>query len=85
MYDFAHRILKLQELSGLNQQDFAEFCNVSKSTMSRYQSGKMNPSLDQALDIAIKCNVTLDWLVGYGPIDSPERRTNGLQCLSKEI
>lgn len=74
MYDFKNRMMKLQEMSGLNQQGFAELCGVSKATMSRYQSGKMNPSLDQALDIAKKCNVTLDWIAGYGKLDLPERR-----------
>lgn len=54
---------------GMNQIEFANFLGVSTPTISRYLHAKMNPSLEVALDIASKCNVSLDWLAGNAPLE----------------
>ena len=32
--------------------------------MSAYENGKNNPTIDVLIEIADKCNVSLDWLAG---------------------
>ena len=56
------------EVLKMNQKDFAELVGLSQSTLSQYEGGKMLPSIMTALTIAMKCNVSLDWLCGRDEI-----------------
>ena len=53
------QIQKLRESKGLSQQDLAAKCNFEKSTMSRLETGRVNPTLStlekvaKALDVSI--------------------------------
>ena len=68
----------------MNKGDFAKYLGISFAAASRYENGIMVPSIDIGMQIAEKCNVTLDWLCGCGSDDAPERRNNGLYSISEE-
>lgn len=70
MYDFPRRIKYLREINGLDRKQFAEKINASAATVSRYENDRMRPTLENAIVIAKKFGVTLDWLAGDGDIDS---------------
>ena len=44
------------------QKEFAEFLGIPQPSMSAYENGKNNPTIDVLIDIADKYKVSLDWL-----------------------
>jgi transcriptional regulator with XRE-family HTH domain len=59
------QIIKLRtEILKLNQKEFAEMIGITQPTLSMYEAGKAMPSLSTALTIALKGNVSIDWLCG---------------------
>lgn len=58
------RIKKLREKLNLTQIDIAKMLNTSHSTISAYENGKILILTSFAYSIAIKYNVSLDWLCG---------------------
>lgn len=53
---------RLKYLRSINkkQKEFAEFLGVPQPSMSAYENGKNNPTIDVLIDIADKCKVSLD-------------------------
>lgn len=66
----SERIKELRTNMGLTQKEFAELINVSAVSVSSYETEAKNPSLDMMINIAKKCNVSLDWLCGLSDIKS---------------
>ena len=58
------RIKSLRFTLGKSQKEFAEFLGIPQPSMSAYENGKNSPTIDVVMDIADKCNVSLDWLCG---------------------
>lgn len=46
------------------QKEFSEFMNIPQPTLSAYESGRNKPTVDVVINIADKCNVSVDWLCG---------------------
>lgn len=57
------RVIKIREDANLNQVAFAEKLNLSKSTISMYESGSRPYSKRTLIDICEKFNVNQEWLV----------------------
>lgn len=47
-----NRVEQLRKERGLSQEDFARAIRVSRQTVSSIETGRYNPSLDLAFDIA---------------------------------
>ncbi len=60
----AIKIKELRTNMDLTQKEFAELINVSTVSISSYETGVKTPSLDMIINIAQKCNVSIDWLCG---------------------
>lgn len=58
------RLKELRTSMNLTQKKFADLINVSMVSVSSYESETKNPSLDMVINIANKCNVSIDWLCG---------------------
>lgn len=58
------RIKELRTSMRLTQKEFAELINVSTVSVSSYETEAKSPSLDMIINIAQKCNVSIDWLCG---------------------
>ncbi|HHV09772.1 MAG TPA: helix-turn-helix transcriptional regulator [Clostridiales bacterium] len=61
---FQSRIKELREERGMTQKDFSEFIGISQQTLSGYERGVTTPSPDALRNIAEKCNISVDWLLG---------------------
>ena len=48
----------------MTQKDFAAYIGIPQPTLSAYENGKNNPTVDVIIEIADKCGVSLDWLCG---------------------
>lgn len=66
------RIKEARQERGLSQEELAQIINSTKSAISRYESGKRQPRLDQLRRIANALNVTVGFLQGYESMDSKQ-------------
>ena len=46
------------------QKEFSELLGIPQPTLSAYESGRNKPTIDVVINIAEKCNVSIDWLCG---------------------
>lgn len=61
---FANRIKELRVSMGLNQVDFAKKLNVTKQSVSNWENGNIQPSIDMLIKIATVFSVSADYLLG---------------------
>lgn len=62
---FSERLKELRSQTGKTQKQFAEFVESTPATISAYENATKNPSLEVVMNIARKCNVSLDWICGF--------------------
>jgi transcriptional regulator with XRE-family HTH domain len=68
------RLRKVRELRGITLTDVAERTGISKSTLSRLETGQRRPSLELLLPLAQTYRVPLDDLVGAPEVGDPRIR-----------
>lgn len=61
---FSKRLKETREEMGLSQLDFADKIGVTQQSLSSYEKCLSKPTLDVAIRIADKCNISLGWLCG---------------------
>ena len=64
VFDFGLRLRELREAKHLSQSDVASRLNVSRSTVSGYESNTTTPSLEQFTRLAILYTTSLDYMMG---------------------
>lgn len=60
---YAINIMRLRQRHGMTQKDMANLLKVTDSAVSKYESGKIEPTLSQIMVIADFFGVTMDQLV----------------------
>ena len=60
---FCDNLISLRKLNGLSQEELAEQLNVSRQTLSKYETGESLPDIDRCKQLAEIFGVTLDDLV----------------------
>ena len=58
------RLKKLRTAKGISQKELAEIVDVSKSAISKYESGILEPNIRVQLLLARTFNVSVDYLIG---------------------
>lgn len=61
----AQRIRQALDENRMSQQDLADKTGISKSSISQYLSGKVEPKQDRIYEIAKVLNVNPGWLMGF--------------------
>lgn len=64
MYDLGEKIRQLRTERGLTQTQLAKKLNLSKSSISKYESGQKFPTLETLINIAALFHTSLDSLAG---------------------
>lgn len=62
---FAENLLELRRLHNLSQEELAEKINVTRQTLSKYETGESIPDIEKCMAIADFFGVTMDDLVNY--------------------
>ena len=80
------RLKSLRAQQGVTLTALSEFTGISKSTLSRLETGQRRPSLELLLPLALAYGVPLDELVGAPQVGDPRirlkpRRLNGRTVL----
>lgn len=61
---FPARLKELRERRRISRRVLADFCEVSKSTMARYENGEQEPTAKTVCKIADFFGVSADYLMG---------------------
>ncbi|MBO5925319.1 MAG: helix-turn-helix transcriptional regulator [Clostridia bacterium] len=61
---FAQRIKELRIENRLNQDAFAQKCNVKQSCVSKWERGETLPDIEMLISISEIFNVSSDYLLG---------------------
>ena len=85
---FTERLNSLMQEKGLKQKDLVKMLNTSSANVSRYCTGKVNPSIQLLSHIAKTLNVSPLWLGGLSD-DRDDKHTknkivNKLNILTEE-
>lgn len=64
------RLKAVRDLRGMSQNDLERVVGVSNVQISRYESGRTDPSLDIVIKFAKALDVTADYLLGM--VDVPD-------------
>lgn len=62
MSNVGERILQLRKAKNMGQEEFAEFCGLSRPSIARYESGK-DISRSSAQKIAAACGISISSLL----------------------
>lgn len=62
--EFGFRLRELRASEGITQLQMAEILDISKSNISKYEAGTVEPGIDTIVKIAKFFNVTTDYLFG---------------------
>ncbi|CAM2077530.1 MAG: helix-turn-helix transcriptional regulator [uncultured Clostridium sp.] len=57
------RLVKLRKFNGYTQWDVAEMINISRSTLSKYEQGVLEPNLENLIKLADLYKVSCDYLL----------------------
>lgn len=68
-----NRLKSLRKKMGVNQQDIADYLNMSRISYLRYENGQQDPSTETLSKLADYFSVSVDYLLGID--DSPQRAT----------
>lgn len=58
------RIRAVRKKAGCNQKEFCSLLEIPQSTLSAYETDRMQPTVATLVNIATTFNVSLDWLCG---------------------
>ena len=62
---FAENLMELRKLHNMSQEELAEKINVSRQTLSKYETGESLPDIEKCLAIANIFGVSVDDLINY--------------------
>ena len=62
---FKDNLMMLRKMRGMTQEELAEKIDVSRQTLSKYETGESLPDVEKSRLIAEVLDVTLDELVNY--------------------
>lgn len=68
---FGERIRTVRKNAGCSQKEFCSILDIPQSTLSAYETDRMQPTIASLVNLATKFNVSLDWLCGIEKNVSP--------------
>ena len=70
------RLIKLRKNAGLSQEEVAEKLEVTRQTVSKWETGQSSPDLDKVLPLCNLYGVTPDELLHDGGTERREKENN---------
>ncbi|MGN0339106.1 MAG: helix-turn-helix domain-containing protein [Lachnospira sp.] len=67
---FSDNLISLRKINNLSQEQLAEKLNISRQTLSKYETGESIPDIEKCKAITDFFDVSLDDLVNYSKDDS---------------
>lgn len=83
--DLSEKIVKLRKNNGLTQEQLAEQLNVSRQSVSKWESGQAAPDIDKIVALGEIFHVTTDYLLKPSELDELAIKTEMLEKRQQEI
>lgn len=77
--DFSEKLLTLRKAKDLTQEQLAEKLDVSRQSVSKWESGQATPELDKIVALSAIFDVTTDYLLKSSEIDDLSVKTEMLE------
>lgn len=77
--DFSEKLLTLRKAKDLTQEQLAEKLDVSRQSVSKWESGQAIPELDKIVALSAVFDVTTDYLLKSSEIDDLSVKTEMLE------
>ncbi len=83
--EFSEKIIALRKGRELTQEQLAEQLNVSRQSISKWESGQVIPEVEKIVALSKAFNVTLDYLLKPSEIDELSVKTDMLELQQKQL
>lgn len=77
--DFSEKLLTLRKANNLTQEQLAEKLEVSRQSVSKWESGQATPELEKIVALSAVFDVSTDYLLKSSEIDDLSVKTNMLE------
>lgn len=77
--NFSEKLLTLRKANDLTQEQLAEKLDVSRQSISKWESGQATPELEKIVALSAVFNVTTDYLLKSSEIDDLSVKTEILE------
>jgi len=83
--EFSEKLIALRKGRDLTQEQLAEQLNVSRQSISKWESGQVIPEVEKIVELSKAFNVTLDYLLKPSEIDELSVKTDMLEQQQKQL
>lgn len=83
--EFSEKLIALRKGRELTQEQLAEQLNVSRQSISKWESGQVVPEVEKIIELSKTFNVTLDHLLKPSEIDELSVKTDMLELQQKQL
>ena len=83
--DFSEKLLTLRKAKDLTQEQLAEKLNVSRQSVSKWESGQAVPELDKIVAMSVVFDVTTDYLLKSSEINDLSVKTEMLEKQQQQM
>ena len=77
--DFTEKLLTLRKANNLTQEQLAEKLNVSRQSISKWESGESSPEIERLIELSDVFDVSTDYLLKSSEVDELTIRTERLE------
>lgn len=83
--EFSEKLIALRKGRELTQEQLAEQLNVSRQSISKWESGQVIPDVEKIVELSKAFDVTLDYLLKPSEIDELSVKTDILEQQQKQL
>lgn len=83
--DFSEKLLTLRKANNLTQEQLAEKLDVSRQSVSKWESGQATPELEKIVALSAVFHVTTDYLLKSSEIDDLSVKTEILEKQQQQM
>ncbi len=81
--NFSEKLLTLRKAKNLTQEQLAEKLDVSRQSISKWESGQAVPEMEKIVALSVVFDVTTDYLLKSSEIDDLSVKTEMLENSSR--
>lgn len=83
--EFSEKLMTLRKGRDLTQEQLAEQLNVSRQSVSKWESGQVIPDVEKIIELSKVFHVTLDYLLKPSEIDELSVKADMLEQQQKQL
>ena len=77
--NLSKKIYELRKAHGMSQEQLAEKLNVSRQSISKWESGESSPEIERLIELSDVFDVSTDYLLKSSEVDELSIRTERLE------